>query len=83
MVKKQKITKNMTFSEIIEKNPDAIEILFNKGMHCIGCGIAGFETLEEGALVHGINPDKLVKEINDKLNKKAKKKVKTKKKRKK
>lgn len=60
----------MTFSEIIEKNPDAIEILFRSGMHCIGCGMAGMETLEQGALMHGLNPNKLVDEINKKKIKK-------------
>lgn len=75
------IDKKMTFTEIIEKEPEAIEILFKKGMHCIGCGAAAFETLEEGALAHGINPDKLVAEINKKFEKKDKKpKKKTKKK---
>jgi hybrid cluster-associated redox disulfide protein len=68
----RKITKDMNFVEILEKNPDAFEILFRKGMHCIGCGMAGSETLEEGALIHGLDPDKLVSEIN-KTNKKVKK----------
>jgi hybrid cluster-associated redox disulfide protein len=61
---KKKIKKEMKFTEIIKKNPDAVEILFREGMHCIGCGMAGFETLEQGALMHGLDPDKLVEEIN-------------------
>ena len=68
----------MTFNEIIEKNPDAIMILFEKGMHCIGCGMAGFETLEQGALVHGIDVDELVKELNGENKLKEKKKIKRK-----
>ncbi|MDD5193114.1 MAG: DUF1858 domain-containing protein [Candidatus Nanoarchaeia archaeon] len=63
------ITKNMSFSEIIEKNPEAIGILMGRGMHCIGCGMAAMETLEQGALMHGMNPDELVKEINKKAKK--------------
>ncbi len=72
-----KINKKMTFGEIIRKNPDAIPILLNKGMHCIGCGMAVYETLEEGALAHGIDPDEVVAEINnekDNINKKKTKK---------
>src|SRR3989344_2263687 len=61
--KLNKITKEMSFSEIIEKNPEAIGILMEKGMHCIGCGMATMETLEQGALMHGMNPDELVEEI--------------------
>ncbi len=70
MAKENKITKEMTFSEIVEKAPESIEILFNNGMHCIGCGMAGMETLEQGALAHGLDPEKLVVEINKKISKK-------------
>ena len=58
------ISKEMTFAEIMGKNPEAGMVLMNKGMHCIGCGMAMMETLEQGALVHGLDPDKLVKELN-------------------
>ena len=66
----RKITKEMSFSEIIEKNPEIIGILMEKGMHCIGCGMAAMETLEEGALIYGMDPDKLVDEINKKIKSK-------------
>ena len=73
--KSNKITKDMSFAEIIEKNPNAVEMLMQKGMHCIGCGMAAMETLEQGALIHGMNPDEIVKEINElSLKKKPKKK---------
>ena len=62
----------MSFSEIMEKHPEAAKILIQKGMHCLGCGMAAFETLKQGAIMHGINPDKLVKEINAKISKKSK-----------
>ena len=62
--KLEKITKGMTFSEILEKNPSAIGILLDNGMHCIGCPMAQMETLEEGCAAHGIDVDKIVKKIN-------------------
>ncbi len=65
--KTAKITKKMSFSEILGKNPELAEVLFESGMHCVGCGIAAMETLEQGALAHGLDPDKLVKKLNDKL----------------
>ena len=67
-----KITKDILFSELMEKFPEAIEILFEHGMHCIGCTMSSYETLEQGALVHGLDPDKLVKEINKLLASKNK-----------
>ena len=61
---KKKITKDMSFAEIMQENPKAIEVLLGKGMHCIGCPMAMQETLEEGALAHGLDVKKLVKELN-------------------
>ena len=67
------IDKNMTFAEILKRDPDAAMILMEEGMHCIGCHFSTQETLEQGAIMHGINPDKLVKKINNKLLFKKKK----------
>ena len=64
------INKNMTFGEIMQRNPKAGEILMRRGLHCIGCGMAMYETLEQGSIMHGVNPDKLVDEINKKIEKK-------------
>ncbi len=71
-----KITKNMTFNEILQKNPESVMVLLEKGMHCIGCGMAGFETLEQGALAHGLDPDELIRELNSEKEKKKIKKMK-------
>jgi len=66
----QGVNENTTFAELLEKYPKTAEILMNQGMHCIGCGMAGFETIEQGAMMHGLNPKKLVEEINKKIAKK-------------
>ena len=68
-MKKQKITKEMNFNEIMQNFPEAIEVLLGKGMHCIGCPMAMQETLGEGALAHGLDVDALVKELNEKVKK--------------
>ncbi len=68
--KKELITKKMKFSEIMKKYPEVTESLFEKGMHCIGCVMSQFETLEQGALMHGMDPDELVEEINKKIKNK-------------
>lgn len=69
---KKKITKKMSFAEIMQKEPEAARFLLEKGMHCMGCPMAMQETLEDGALAHGLDPDKLEKELNEKLKKKKK-----------
>ena len=66
-MKKDKITKKMTFAEIMQKHPEASEILLEKGMHCIECPMAMQESLEDGAKAHGLNADEIVEEINKKL----------------
>jgi len=66
-VKKQKtdlITKDMTFIEVMNTSPEAAWILMEQGMQCAGCGLAANETLEQGALAHGIDPEKLLKVLN-------------------
>ncbi len=64
------VTKTMTFGEILNRYPEAGRIIMSQGLHCIGCGMAFQETLEQGAIMHGINPDKLVKEINKEIGNK-------------
>lgn len=63
------IKKNMYFSELMLKYPKAAEILMKRGMHCFGCSMSANETIEQGAIMHGWNPDKLVKELNMKIKK--------------
>jgi hybrid cluster-associated redox disulfide protein len=70
---KQIITKKMLIGEIASKYPQAIEIMFKHGMHCIGCGMTAYETLEQGCMGHGMSEediDKMVEEINKVVKKK-------------
>ena len=57
------ITKDMTIGEILRTNPDVAPILMNAGMHCPGCPSAQGESLEEAAMVHGMNIDELMAQI--------------------
>lgn len=57
------ITKDMTIGEIIRINEDVIPVLINAGMHCVGCPSAQGETLEEAAMVHGMEVDDLMSKI--------------------
>ena len=65
---KDKITKTMTLGEIAAKHPESVSILMKYGLHCIGCSVATWETLEQGAMAHGIDGKKLnnmLKELNN------------------
>ena len=61
---KMTITKKTIIGDIIDKEPEKINILLDAGMHCIGCAISEDETLEEACMVHGIDVDDLVEELN-------------------
>ena len=57
------ITKDMTIGEILRNKPDVAPILLEAGMHCLGCPSAQAESLEEAALVHGMDVDELMSQI--------------------
>ena len=59
------ITKDMTIGELLRTNENVAPILMGAGMHCLGCPSAQAETLEEAAMVHGLDADMLVSQIND------------------
>jgi len=81
---KFKISKTMTFGEVLHKNPEIGYKLAERGLFCGGCAMAQFETIEQGARAHGLNPDDLVRELNgEKKKSKVKKKIKKIKRRKK
>lgn len=58
------ITKDMTIGEIIVTKPEVAPILMNAGMHCLGCPAAQGESLEEAAMVHGMDIDVLMEQID-------------------
>ncbi len=58
------ITKDMTIGELLRTAPDVAPVLMEAGMHCLGCPASQAESLEEAALVHGLNVDDLVAKIN-------------------
>ncbi|ONI44727.1 disulfide oxidoreductase [Candidatus Epulonipiscioides gigas] len=63
----KQISKEMIISEILGVDKGVIPILMNSGMHCLGCPSAQGESLEQACVVHGLDADALVTEINDYL----------------
>ena len=58
----------MNIMQIIDTNPEAVEILFDSGLGCMGCAFANVESLEQGCLAHGMSKkeiDKLIKKLNE------------------
>ncbi|QHQ60088.1 DUF1858 domain-containing protein [Anaerocolumna sedimenticola] len=62
------ISKDMTIGEIIRVDQGIIPILMASGMHCVGCPSSQGESLEEAAMVHGMDADQLLETINEYLS---------------
>jgi hybrid cluster-associated redox disulfide protein len=61
------VTKNTIIGEMMRENMGVAPILMEAGMHCVMCPSAQIESLEEAAMVHGMDVENLVQQINDYL----------------
>jgi len=59
-----KITKDMTFFEVMRTWPESVKVLQGYHLGCVGCMGAQNESLEQGANAHGIDVEALVKDLN-------------------
>jgi hybrid cluster-associated redox disulfide protein len=58
------ITREMTIQEVVNNWPETLEVFARYGLGCVGCHIAAFENIEQGAVAHGLDVDALVKDLN-------------------
>ena len=59
-----------SIQEVLERMPEAAEILSAHGLGCAGCGLAGVESLIQGTQGHGFD-EKAVKNLLQDLNEAA------------
>ena len=59
------INKNSTIKEILSAYPDAKKFFNEREMACSSCFAVNFDTLEKGALMHGLEANKLVDELKN------------------
>ena len=64
----QRITKDTTIAEAIRICPRAAEVFDKHGMGCFVCMAASAESIEEGALMHDIDAQMIVDELNSRLD---------------
>ena len=57
------ISKDMLIGQLVQMDELIPQMLMAAGMHCLGCPSAQGESLEEAAMVHGIDIDVLMKAI--------------------
>ena len=59
------IHKNSTIKEILSAYPDAKKFFNEREMACSSCFAVNFDTLEKGALMHGLEANTLIDELNN------------------
>ncbi len=60
-----KVSKDMTIAQVLQIDRETAPIFMQFDMHCLGCPVSSGETIEQAALVHGINADDLIDALND------------------
>ena len=62
----EKIQKDMTIEEAVRLYPETIPVFLKYGLHCIGCHVANWESIEQGAATHGITTfNDMLRDLNE------------------
>ncbi len=67
----QRVTKETLIGELVAKHPNAAFVMLQYGLHCVGCHVSAYETIEQGCRGHGVPPDAidaLVEDLNAFIN---------------
>ena len=59
-----KIEKTTIIGDILDIAPETAPLFLSIGMHCLGCPSSRGETVEEACMVHGVDADELLVELN-------------------
>lgn len=74
-MEKEELNKDMLIGDVINLYPETMEVFQNYGFHCIGCSGSAWESIEDGAAVHGIYDedfDKFMNELKEVIEKSKK-----------
>ena len=61
------ITKDTLIGDILDADRGTAKYFLEMGMHCLGCPSARGESIEQACMIHGVDVNSLVDEINDYL----------------
>ena len=59
-----KITKDTIIGSVLDVAPQAAPLFLAIGMHCLGCPSSRGEPVEEACMVHGIDCDSFLTQLN-------------------
>lgn len=52
-----------TVAAILARQPRAARLLLDRGMHCVGCAIAPYETIAEACAIYGVSLEALLLDL--------------------
>lgn len=58
------ITGKEPIGEVLKQYPQTLRVFLTHGLMCVGCAVARFENIRDGATAHGINVEALLKDLN-------------------
>lgn len=59
------VKRETNIGDILDNARETVPFFLNMGMHCLGCPSARGETVEQACMVHGVDPDEFVNELNE------------------
>ena len=59
------VSKNDIIGDVLRKVKGSARVFMQHGIRCVGWGGAQYETIEQGAQIHGVNIEKLVNDLQD------------------
>ena len=62
------ITADMPIGEVVGRYPSTIPVFLRHGLGCIGCAVAQFENVRQGARAHGIELETLIEDLNQSVS---------------
>ncbi|MDD3839443.1 MAG: DUF1858 domain-containing protein [Clostridia bacterium] len=60
-----KVTGKTVIIDVLRRDAETAEIFMKHGMHCVGCPSASGESIEAACVVHGLDPEPLIKDLNE------------------
>ena len=59
------ITKDTIIADVLKIDADTAPFFFEIGMHCLGCPSASGESVEQACMVHGVDCEPFLAQLNN------------------
>jgi hybrid cluster-associated redox disulfide protein len=54
----------MSIGNVVQEYPETVPVFLEHGLGCLGCALARFENIAQGAQAHGIDVEVLMAALN-------------------